>query len=155
MSMLDDKVINGNTFEFSPSEKQRNLLRSLIEFEEYPTIVELCAEAEIAPKTYYEWQKNPDFVLWFKNEYDKATAQYIPRIKKNLYTRALSPGAKKEDIELALRVHGSYVPEQKHTVENRIEYSKEIEELKKLAEELSKIEVTPDGISERTENITG
>lgn len=42
-----------------------------------------------------------------------------------------------------------------HIHEHRIRYSEEIIEIKKLAKELSKIEVTPDGISERTENITG
>lgn len=64
---------------FHPTDKQWEYLNTAIkELTDRPSTIE--RNCSISRQSWYRWQKNPDFNLWFYAEYRKARQSIIPKL---------------------------------------------------------------------------
>jgi predicted Zn-dependent peptidase len=136
-----------NIKNFIPSEKQMEFLEVFLNQETKRSIEDMAEEIGINPATYYLWKRNHSFNQWFYEQIQVQKHRHAPEIISNLIRKAKTDKATPQEIELALKVLDLYTPTNKQVNENyNYDGKKLIEEIKKKAEELSKIEVTESGL---------
>jgi len=123
---------------FQPKETQVAFLEAYLSQDVRMTIEELAQKAGITAKTYYEWQKQPEFNEWFYKNIEANKHRFAPRILDNLFNLARQT-TDKGMIELALRVLDLYTPTAKNITETIDITDDKINEVLERAKELIEV----------------
>lgn len=105
MKTEDNKKGEKKVKEFVPKRTMVNAYLAWCDEETPPTVTAMCAKANIGVTTWYDWQKKPEFLAWWKEKTEKYMAGMTAIMDKRVMMKATSDF---RFMELWQMKHGGY-----------------------------------------------